>query len=208
MHRNALFCTLAVFSLVYAVVLSGCSNGKSSAPTGGAFVNIHVSDPATCSGPKGTFSHIYVTVTDVQINAAASAGNNDSGWIDLTPSLSQRPQQVDLLGQASNQCFLATLGATTALQPGTYHQIRIVLASNATVVTNNVCDSSANCVMLSSAPNIAQPLLLSSEAKTGIKIPSGQIAGGQFVIAAGETKDLDIDFNACSSCFWPLVSMC
>lgn len=200
MHRSALFCTLAVTSLVCAVVLSGCSsNGKSSAPNGGAFVNVRVSDPATCSGPKGAFSHIYVTITDVQINATASAGGNDSGWIDLTPSLSQSPQQVDLLGQASNQCFLATLGATTALQPGSYQQIRIVLASDATVITNNVCGSSANCVMLSSTPNAAQPLLLSSEAKTGIKIPSGQISGGQFVIAAGETKDLDIDFNACES---------
>lgn len=200
MHRSALFCTLAVTSLVCAVVLSGCSsNAKSPTPNGGAFVNVRVSDPATCSGPKGAFSHIYVTITDVQINATASAGNNDSGWIDLTPSLSQSPQQVDLLGQASNQCFLATLGATTALQPGSYQQIRIVLASNATIVTNNVCGSSANCVMLSSAPNAAQPLLLSSESKTGIKIPSGQIAGGQFLIAAGETKDLDIDFNACES---------
>jgi Domain of unknown function (DUF4382) len=57
----------------------------------------------------------------------------------------------------------------------------------------------AKALMLSTAPNAAQPLLLSSEAKTGIKIPSGQISGGQFVIAAGETKDLDIDFNACES---------
>jgi len=140
-----------------------------------------------------------VTITDVQIHASGSAGNSDSGWIDLTPSLSQSPQQVDLLGQASDQCFLATLGTTTALQPGSYQQIRIILASNAMVIANNVCGSSANCLMLSSAPNAAQPLLLSSEAKTGIKIPSGQIAGGQFVIAAGQTKDLDIDFNACES---------
>lgn len=198
MHRCALCCTF-VISLVCALVLSGCSNGKSSAPNGGAFVNVRVSDPATCSGPKGAFSHIYVTITDVEINTSATAGNNDSGWIDLTPSLSQSPHQVDLLGQASNQCFLATLGVTTALQPGSYQQIRIILAGNATVVANNLCGSSANCVMLSSAPNAALPLLLSSEAKTGIKIPSGQIANGQFVIAAGETKDLDIDFNACES---------
>jgi len=199
MRRSAQFCTIAVISLVCALVLSGCSNVKSSASNGGASVNVRISDPATCSGPTGSFSHIYVTITDVQISASASAGSNDSGWIDLTPSLSQNPQQVDLLGQASNQCFLATLGATTALPPGTYQQIRIVLASNGTVIANNLCGSSANCVMLSSAPNAAQPLLLSSEAKTGIKIPSGQIAGGQFVIAAGETKDLDIDFNACES---------
>ena len=198
MHRCALFCTF-VISLVCAIVLSGCSNGKSSTPNAGTFVNVRVSDPATCSGPKGAFSHVYVTITDVEINTSATAGSNDSGWVDLTPSLSQSPQQVDLLGQANNRCFLATLGVTTALQPGSYQQIRIILASNATVIANNLCGSSANCVMLSSAPNAAQPLLLSSEAKTGIKIPSGQIAGGQFVIAAGETKDLDIDFNACES---------
>lgn len=106
---------------------------------------------------------------------------------------------MDLLGQANNQCFLATLGDTTALQPGSYEQIRIQLASDSTVVVNNACGTTANCVMLSSRPTAAQPLLLSSEAKTGIKIPSGQISGGQFVIAAGETKDLDIDFNACES---------
>jgi Domain of unknown function (DUF4382) len=199
MQRSALFCSLAAILLASAVILSGCSNnGKSSNPNG-SFVNVRLSDPATCAAPKGAFGHIYVTIRDVEINASASAGNNDSGWVDLTPSLSQSPQQVDLLGQASNQCFLATLGATTALQPGSYQQIRIMLASNATVIANNVCGSSANCVMLSSTPNAAQPLLLSSEAVTGIKIPSGQIAGGQFVIADGETKDLDIDFNACES---------
>jgi hypothetical protein len=199
MRRNAQFCTFAAILLVSALVVPGCSGGKSPTTNAGAFVNIRVSDPATCSGPKGAFSHIYVTITDVQINTSATAGNSDSGWIDLTPSLAQSPQQVDLLGQANNQCFLATLGATTALQPGSYQQIRIILASDATVVANNHCGSGANCVMLSSAPNAAQPLLLSSEAKTGIKIPSGQIAGGQFVIAPGETKDLDIDFNACQS---------
>lgn len=199
MHRSALFCTFGVTLFACAFVLAGCSGNGKSTPSSGSFVNVRVSDPATCSGPKGAFAHIYVTITDVQINASASAGNNDSGWIDLTPLLSQNPQQVDLLAEPNNQCFLATLGATTALQPGSYQQIRIMLANNATVVTNNVCGGSANCVMLSSTPNVAQPLLLSSEANTGIKIPSGQIAGGQFAIAAGETKDLDIDFNACES---------
>lgn len=200
MPKAAPLCTLIVTLLVSAVVLSGCGSVKSSSATStNALVNVRVSDPATCSGPAGAFSHIYVTITDVQINTGGSAGPNDSGWVDLTPTLSQNPQQVDLLGVANNQCFLATLGATTALQPGSYQQIRIVLASTSTVVANSVCGSSANCVVLSSSPNVAQPLLLSSESKTGIKIPAGQISGGQFVIAAGETKDLDIDFNACES---------
>lgn len=199
MPKTASLCTLFLVLLISALfLLPGCSSSGKSA-SAGAFVNVRVSDPATCSGPQGAFGHIYVTITDVQIHPSASAGNNDSGWIDLTPSLSQNPAQVDLLGQANNQCFLATLGATMALQPGSYQQIRIMLASDNFVVANNLCGSTANCVMLSSSPNVAQPLLLSSQAQTGLKIAPGQISGGQFVIAAGETKDLDIDFNACES---------
>ena len=202
MHKNAILCTI-VGSLAFStlVLLSGCSGGGSSSTSNSpAKVNVSVSDPAPCASPQGPFSHVYVTITDVQINASDTAGDNDSGWIDLTPGLKQNPKQVDLLGQASNQCFLAMLGSPTELQPGSYQQLRIFLASNTTAVTNNICVNTANCVMLSSdATNTPRPLLLSSQAQTGLKIPSGQIAGGQFVIAAGETKDLNIDFDTCSS---------
>jgi hypothetical protein len=139
---------------------------------------------------------VYVTITDVQINASASAGDNDPGWIDLTPNL----QQVDLLGQANNQCFLAMLGSAIELQPGSYQQIRIMLAEGSVTISNNSCGTMANRVMLTANPaNTPEPLLLSSQAKTGLKIPSGQISGGQFVVAAGDTKDLNIDFDACAS---------
>jgi hypothetical protein len=139
-----------------------------------------------------------VTITDVQVNTSSSAGDNDSGWKDLTPSLSSHPKQIDLLGQANNQCFLATLGDAQQLQAGNYKQIRLILADNNTAVANNACGGSANCVVLSS-DNSVHPLLLSSEAKTGLKIPSGQIANGGFDIAAGQTKDLNIDFDTCAS---------
>src|SRR5947209_7931465 len=83
---------------------------------------------------------------------------------------------------------------------GSDQQIRIILAGGNVTLTNNPCGSMANCVTLTSdTTNTPLPLLLSSQAQTGIKIPSGQIAGGQFVVAAGETKDLNIDFNACAS---------
>jgi hypothetical protein len=183
-----------------ALILSSCSGGSHSMSPQPALVNVAVSDPTTCSGPQGPFSHIFLTVTDVKINASASAGDNDAGWIDLTPNLQQNPQQVDMLGQASNQCFLAMLGSAIELQPGSYQQIRILLASDTSTPKANQCGSTANCVMLSSdSSNMPKPLLLSGESKTGLKIPSGQIAGGAFVIAAGETKDLDIDIDACAS---------
>ena len=199
MMRNAIFCTVAAVFLLSVALFLSCGSGAHSTSSMPATVNLTVSDPATCSGPQGPFRHIYVTITDVQINASSSAGDNDSGWTDLTPSLQQNPQQVDLLGQANNQCFLAMLGSTTELQPGSYEQIRIVLADGSVSVSGNQCGNIANCVMLTSNPTVAQPLLLSSESKTGLKIPSGQIAGGKFEIAAGETKDLNIDFDACAS---------
>src|SRR5216683_1625214 len=167
MRRNAISFTVTLVPLVAVILfLFGCSGKSSSSMSSSvpATVNMTVSDPATCSGPQGPFSHIYVTITDVQINASSSAGDNDPGWIDLTPKLQQNPQQVDLLGQlgqANDQCFLAMLGSTTDLQPGSYQQIRIVLASNSTAVQGNRCGGNANCVVVSSNPNAPQPLLLS-----------------------------------------------
>lgn len=176
-----------------AIFLVGCGS------SGNATVTTSLSDPATCGPPQGAFSHIYVTVTDVQISQSATASANDSGWVDLTPKLKNNPVQLDLLGVA-NQCFLATLGSQ-GIAAGNYQQMRVILASNGVGVSNNKCATGmANCLMLKNDPaQTPIALQLSSEATTGIKIPSGQIAGGQFTVKAGDNKDLNIDFNACAS---------
>lgn len=194
-------CAAACMCLLIAsliVVACGGSSSSTTTSSGMATVTTVLTDPATCEAPTGPFSHVYVTITDVQANVSSTASATDSGWVDLTPNLSKAPQQIDLLGQANNQCFLATLGDSMQLQAGNYQQIRVILASNSASVTNNVCGSSANCVALAK-DNSIHTLQLSSEAQTGIKIPSGQIAGGGFNIGAGQTKDLDIDFSTCES---------
>jgi hypothetical protein len=191
--------------LACAVGISiGCSSGTSSAPvtpasTSSATAQVSISDPATCQGPNGPFQHVYISVTDVTANVNADAGDNDSGFVDLTPGLSSAPKQVDLLGAANSNCFLATLGSTAELQAGSYQQIRILLApdANASRIAGNMCGSFSNCVVLDDGS--VHDLQLSSEAKTGIKIPSGQIAGGSFNVTAGQTRDLDLDFNTCES---------
>lgn len=189
-----------VAGISIAVVACSSSSGTSSS-SGMGMVNTHLSDPATCEVPSGPFSHVYVTITDVQASTSATDSATGSGWTDLTPSLSKSPQQIDLLGQANNQCFLATLGDAQELQAGSYQQIRLILAANSTSasISNNACgNSAANCVVLASDGSI-HTLQLSSESQTGIKIPSGQIAGGTFTVAAGQTEDLDIDFSTCES---------
>ena len=192
---------LSTASILGAALLFGCSSNSSTPTpaTSTAKVKVSLSDPATCKGPGGPFSHVYISVTGVKAHTSANAGDNDSGFVDLTPGLANAPRQVDLLGDADTNCFLALLGDATELQAGSYQQIRILLApdSNASQVANNKCGSFSNCVVLNDGS--VHDLLLSSEAKTGIKIPSGQIAGGAFTIAAGETKDLDLDFLTCES---------
>lgn len=189
---------LVIAALIGAILFVGCGKGTSGTPSSGlANVSVKLSDPATCQAPNGPFSHVYVTITDVKAHVSATAGDNDAGWIDLTPALAKAPQQVDLLGLASDQCFLASLGDAQQLQPGNYQQLRVILADNSTQINNNACQGSANCVVTSDGK--VSTLELSSESKTGLKIPSGQIANGGFNIAAGQTKDLDIDFNTCVS---------
>ncbi|HEX9120808.1 MAG TPA: DUF4382 domain-containing protein [Terriglobales bacterium] len=190
-------------AVVLLAILIACTGGGGSTTKTTftpATVSVSVSDPATCSSAaSGPYSNLWVTITDVLIHTSATAAANDPNWIDLTPNLKNAPQQVDLLAAANNQCFLATLGSNTALQPGTYQQIRIILADNSAVPAGNHCGAAgANCVVPSSSLT-PQALLLSSESKTGIKIPSGQIAGGNFTIGSGETKDLNINFDTCAS---------
>jgi hypothetical protein len=193
---------VTIFTVVLMLVALIACGGGGNTPSQTGFVNTSTSDPPTCSAPSGPYSHVFVTVTDVKIHSSANAGSNDSGWIDLTPNLKNTPQQVDLLSQASTECFLAMLGSKTEIQAGSYQQIRVFLAPDNTTISGNQCSSApgnpANCVVLA-ADNSVHALTLASEAQSGLKIPSGQIAGGRFTISPGETKDLDIDFNACAS---------
>ncbi len=186
-------------ALIGVAILLACGTSSNSSKL--ATTTVTLSDPATCSAPNGPYDHIYVTVMDVQVNTNPAAGDNDSGWQTVIPDMKGKPQQVDLLGAANNECFLKQLGSTTQLQPGSYQMIRVILADNSTKPSPNACGGEtgpSNCVFLHDNPT-PQPLLLSSETQTGIKIPSGQIAGGKFVVEAGQQKDLDIDFNACAS---------
>ena len=106
----------ALLVLASLGLLVACSGSNSSPTSTMGTVNVSVSDPPTCAAPSGSYQHIYVTIRDVKIHQNANAGPNDSGWVDLTPNLSAAPQQVDMLGIANNNCFLAMLGSQVALE--------------------------------------------------------------------------------------------
>lgn len=170
----------------------------SSSTTG--VVTTSINDPPVCMAPNGLFTHVWVTITKVQANLSADAGPTDSGWVTLV-DLTQNPKQVDVLSLASTTCVLTQLGSTTGLAPGKYQQIRVILLANnaaGAIPSPNQCGQSGfNCVAL--AGGVTATLNLSSEAQTGIKIPPGQIDGGGINLQAGQSADINIDFNACDS---------
>jgi hypothetical protein len=185
------------------MLLASCGGGTQTTqqPTTGG-VNLTLSDPPTCKAPIGDFTHVWVTVTRVRAHISSDADPNASGWVDLV-DLRSSPKQIDLLSIGDTTCTLATLGSTTGLPPGNYQQIRLYLLSNnptggeVTPSPNNCGANGYNCAQLEGGST--QTLRLSSEDKTGIKIPPGRITGGAITIEAGKTADVNIDFSACQS---------
>lgn len=210
--------------IVVAVSLVGCGgNPPAMQSTSMGTISVSMSDPPSCAAgassattapaggtaaPGGSFMNVFVTIRSIQAHTSATADNTSSGWQELAPQLVSAPMQVDLLHLPANgQCLLEQLGSTS-LPAGDYQQIRLILLANAAPSgpapsnVSNACFKQLggdvfNCVVDTSGT--AHTLNLSSEANTGLKIPPGQIMGGPIHVAAGQSVDLNIDFNTCAS---------
>lgn len=206
MARNSragtfLLAALAIFAI--AGIIVSCSGGSSNNMVSGmGTVNVSMSDPPSCMPPNGQFTHVYVTVRSVQAHISATADDNSSGWQELAPQLATAPMQIDLFSKPQTTCILAQLGSAS-IPAGSYQQIRLLLvantpaASDAVPSTNACAGNGFNCVVLEDTT--IHELQLSSQANTGLKIPPGQIVGGPLQVTAGQSVDLNIDFNACAS---------
>ena len=195
---------LALVAVVLTLVTCGKTTITGQLNNGMATVNVSVSDPPSCSPPAGIFKSVFVTIRSVQAHISATADDNSPGWVELVPELNSQPVQVDLLNLPANgACLLKTLGSNTSLPAGDYQQIRLLLADNSSSIAafpSNACASLGqvfNCVV-DSNKNTSE-LLLSSQANTGLKIPPGQVVGGPIHVAAGQSVDINVDFNACAS---------
>ena len=194
----------AVILLCFVVI--GCGGGgysmsMTTSPSTGT-VTVSISDPPSCKNPNGSFEHVFITIRSVQAHTSASATDNTSGWQELAPQLASQSMQIDLFSAAQTNCVLAQLGSAS-LPVGNYQQIRLLLVSNspgasdALPSTNACAGNGYNCVVLTD--NSIHELDFSSQANTGLKIPPGQIVGGPLQVSAGQSVDLNIDFNACAS---------
>jgi hypothetical protein len=199
---GALLLAVAAIFAIAGIIVS-CSGGSSNNMVSGmGTVNVSMSDPPSCMPPNGQFTHVYVTVRSVQAHISATADDNSAGWQELAPQLASAPMQIDLFSKPQTTCILAQLGSAS-IPAGSYQQIRLLLvantpaASGAVPSTNACAGNGFNCVVLEDTT--IHELQLSSQANTGLKIPPGQIVGGPLQVTAGQSVDLNIDFNACAS---------
>ena len=193
-------CGISAVLIVLAISCGGGYSSKQTSYTG--MIQVSISDPPSCTPPNGQFAHVFITVRSVQVHTSTTADDSTPGWQEIAPQLSGTPMQIDLFAPAQTNCILAQLGSAS-LPVGAYQQIRLLLLSNspasgAAVPANNACAGNGfNCVVLSDGS--VHQLDLSSQDNTGLKIPPGQIVGGPINVAAGQSVDLNIDFNACAS---------
>jgi Domain of unknown function (DUF4382) len=227
LNRHFLLILIMVAAVVMAVGCGG--NATFMQNQGMGTLGVTISDPPSCmaattgaaavasggtAAPGGTFTSVFVTIRSIQAHISATADPNSSGWQELAPQLNPTsggtPMQVDLLHLPANGngvvCLLQQLGSAS-LPAGDYQQIRLILLANAAPsgpapsTDSNACFKQLggdvfNCVVDASGTHT---LNLSSEANTGLKIPPGQIMGGPIHVAAGQSVDLNIDFNTCAS---------
>jgi hypothetical protein len=169
---------LAVIAATAA--LGACGGGGNAAFISGGGGNgtlrLALTDAPACG-----YDHVYVTVQKVRVHQSSSAQDADAGWSEVTVSPAKR---IDLL--ALNNGGLEELGSTS-LTAGHYSQIRLVLADNSGAGTNSLA-------------NAIQP---TGGALTALGTPSAQQSGlklkADFDVAAGQTADLVLDFDACKS---------
>jgi len=195
---------VALLAVALTLVTCGKTTYIGQVNNGMATINVTISDPPSCSPPAGNFRSVFITIRSVQAHTSATANDNSPGWVELVPELNTQPVQVDLLNLPANgACLLKTLGSNSSVPAGDYQQIRLLLADNSissAALALNACASLGNvfnCVV--DANKNTSELLLSSQANTGLKIPPGQVVGGPIHVAAGQSVDINVDFNACAS---------
>jgi hypothetical protein len=169
-------------SVIAAMSLAACGGGG-----GGAGDNSPAPIPAATSGtlkvsltdaPACGFDAVNVTVNKVRVNTSATAGDTEAGWTDITLNPAKK---INLLNLTNG--LLETLGQTS-LPAGHYSQMRLVLDANtSTGMANSVVPTGG----------VETTLSTPSAIQSGIKLVNG------FDVAAGQTADVVLDFDACKS---------
>ncbi len=180
-RRRSAATALIGAALAGVLALAGCGGGGGDSSTSttatpqSATLRLALTDMPACG-----FDAVNVTIQKVRVNQSGTASDSDAGWSDV---VLDPPLRVDLLTLTNG--VLAELGQT-ALPPGTYTQMRLVLAGNggATPLANSVVPSSTG---------VEVPLETPSAQQSGLKM------NVDITVAPDQLADFVLDFDACRS---------
>ncbi len=167
-RRRSLLC-----AAVASATLAACGGGgDSSSPQG--TLRLALTDAPACG-----YDEVNVTVQKVRVHRSSTAADTDGGWEEVVLSQARR---LDLLTLQNG--VLAELGQTP-LPAGTYTQMRLVLADNA------------------SGNPLANSVVPTGGRETALTTPSGQQTGLKtninLTVESDRLADFVIDFQVCSS---------
>lgn len=167
---------LASLALAASTLLAACGGGGSAPPTeqGQGTLRAALTDAPACG-----YDHVFVTVEKLRVHRVSDAPEDGEGWSEIVLSPAKR---LDLLTLTNG--VLEELG-TTALPAGRYQQLRLVLAEN------SASDPLANAVQPTGSALVA--LRTPSAQQSGLKLNTN------IEVAAGQTADIVLDFDACRS---------
>ena len=162
---------LACAGFATAALLAGCGGGGGS---DNGTLQLSLTDAPSCG-----YDSVNVTIQKVRVHQSNTASATDSGWSEIVLNPAKR---VDLLTLTNG--VLTDLGQT-ALPPGKYTQMRLVLADNDT------------------ANPLANSVVPTGSSEVALTTPSGQQTGLKMNIdidiAANKMADFVLDFDACKS---------
>jgi hypothetical protein len=179
-RRRAAATALIGAGLAGMLMLGGCGGGGGTSPSTTATPQSATLRLALTDMPACGYDAVNVTIQKVRVNQSGTASDSAAGWSDV---VLDPPLRVDLLTLTNG--VLAELGQT-ALPPGTYTQMRLVLAGNggATPLANSVVPSSTG---------VEVPLETPSAQQSGLKM------NVDITVAPDQLADFVLDFDACRS---------
>lgn len=128
-----------------------------------------VSATAATNAPV-QYSHVYVTISEVWVNASATAGPDDAAWIKTTLDT---PQTIDLAALTNGN--LAEFASELPVPTGAYNQLRLFLVDTNAALTSSAQSAGAqfnNEVDYFDASGVARTAPLAvPNAANGVSVP-------------------------------------
>jgi Domain of unknown function (DUF4382) len=164
-------------------------------------VRLSASPTLVASWRTAGVQHIFASFQGIEAHLRPVATEAPEGWVELAPSLSKQPLQVDLMTGNEDSSPSIPVGEA-AIPSARYTEVRLLLVLDGPATVEPLPEKSIcvgvgfNCFI--TADGSVHPLILAGGGSQ-ILIPSTRINGGMFYVLGDTTTNLDLEFSPDSS---------